>query len=349
VTVTGHLDEQRRAFADILKEYYDIVSFRRSEVTVGNSKSSRTHLLTILTLSNGSKPTSVGDQRDGEIYIMDLAGKEALQRPIKHPFINGSENTVANKVANTAVSTNNALTNGINTNLDWLIQWIKLKKRGHVIATEKGKFVEPQDVFTRDYLPEKGTNHPHKNPLFTLTRKLWEDKDSKIMMIACSFPFASKGEMPFNLNEYENGDHTSVLIEFTFVLKKPPQTAAWLENSSDGRRLTALVSSHFSVELKIEHLQTIGTAMTVRMPLSFQTKKEAKERMTPLDAKAIFFEREMQNTNLFSDLKVNDPIHPKPDGWRKTLDLSEDSVTKLERDIGILEQMSSIQKTKLVP
>ena len=170
------------------------------------------------------------------------------------------------------------------------------------------------------------------------------------MMIACSFPFASKGEMPFfYLNEYENGDQKSVLIEFTFVLKKPPQTAAWLENSSDGRKLTALVSSHFSVELKIEHLQTIGTATTVRMSLSFQTEKEAKGKMKALITEATHFEKETRNTNIFSELKVHVPIHPKTDGWRKTLDLSEDSVTKLERDIGILEQMSSIQNTKLVP
>jgi hypothetical protein len=66
VTVTGG------DLADILKEYYDIVSFRRSEETVGNSKSSRTHLLTILTLTRDDQTTS-----DGEIYIINLAGKEA--------------------------------------------------------------------------------------------------------------------------------------------------------------------------------------------------------------------------------------------------------------------------------
>jgi hypothetical protein len=67
--------------------------------------------------------------------------------------------------------------------------------------------------------------------------------------------------------------------------------------------------------------------------------------MISLKSKAKSLEKELVNTNLFSVFKVNEPIHPKTDGWRKTLGLSENSVTKLERDISILEQMASIQNT----
>jgi hypothetical protein len=129
-----------------------------------------------------------------------------------------------NKQNEERVLNNNQLTSGINNSLNWLIKLIKLKKRGHVIATDRAKtrFVQPLGDGQSDFFPEQG-KHPHMNPLFTLTRKLWEDKDSKIRMIACSFPFASKEGMPFNLTEYEDGDQRSVLIEITFVLKHAKQ------------------------------------------------------------------------------------------------------------------------------
>jgi hypothetical protein len=117
---------------EVLNNYYSIVKLRRSEDTVGNSKSSRTHLLTTLKLRNKNGTV-------GEIYVMDLAEREASKALEKEtvPTNRYDATYVANnnRIAkvNSITREQNRLTNGINFSLNWLIKWIKLKKQGFVI------------------------------------------------------------------------------------------------------------------------------------------------------------------------------------------------------------------------
>jgi hypothetical protein len=160
-----------RTSADIKQDYFGAVKLRKVSDELGNSNSSRTHLLTTIQLT----------EKKNNIYMLDLAGKESLtEAPLDNQKLSPEERKI--------IQASNELTKGINESLKYLISLIKKKKvHGKIILNESGT---------------KQITTSMKNPLETLMAPLWMTDTSKIMVLACGYPFASQNDRPFNLANY---------------------------------------------------------------------------------------------------------------------------------------------------
>jgi hypothetical protein len=161
-----------RTSAMVKQEYFEAVKLRKKNETVGNFESSRTHLLSTIVL------TIPGKFEKYNIYMLDLAGKET-QTPSK------SSDSIKQQTKNAIA---NQLTKGINLSLNYLIELIGKKKTLGSIPLDVGS--------------NSKTVSSIANPLETLMAPMWMEPSSKVMVLACGYPFASESKEPFNTDAY---------------------------------------------------------------------------------------------------------------------------------------------------
>lgn len=164
-----------------LEQYNACLGKRRSEAKVGNSVSSRSHLVSMVELLDET------DRTVGVVYVLDLAGKEN-QDVIERVNTQDSNKKTEGLYRNWEAAQSNFLTVGINQSLNALIELVKKKK-------ELGSFSLPRKTneMLKDLLTPAKLD-PYKSPFETLMGPLWTRPDSKIMIIACGYPFGTNDE-----------------------------------------------------------------------------------------------------------------------------------------------------------
>jgi hypothetical protein len=177
--------DQRGALEGIKK----ITATRQTRVTIGNPNgSSRSHLVFIFQVQKIGGGTST-------VFLTDLAGQESIG---KNP--------------DTAASIAHAnLSRGINNSLTALTMLITSKKSRGVrgINTTVFKFAQGMQSIRSPDIEEIIAkqlgfmdSHLMENPLIAITKSLWSDEKSKIMVLACMYPFAKAPTSKGAANKY---------------------------------------------------------------------------------------------------------------------------------------------------
>jgi hypothetical protein len=169
----------------VMETFVKQVAMRRAEVTLGNEgMSSRTHMIVVFNIKNENGKIN-------QLFLIDLAGKESLS------IIERKWATTSKEKKDTLIAKwkqhhrQNQLTLGINLSLNQVTDMMKEKKSNGLLS--KKWLMAPRT--------EYGSKQIGLNPLYGILKKVWDDPNAKLMMIACVYPLAS----PFFIPGYYEG------------------------------------------------------------------------------------------------------------------------------------------------
>jgi hypothetical protein len=209
---TDSLSVAEENFRGLVGEVKGVLAYRRVEKTRGNNDgSSRSHLIVSIKVSTRSGVAK-------KMFIVDMAGKEHV---VEHT---GTKNDAWQT------------SEGINKSLDAFTRYLGHTKctspalsltktnafevhqalsKGNCVKNEEkmphvnDPYIGDREKHTRrdgDYVEQhrevyKGIRYVD-DPLFFLTRDIWNDKDSKIMLFACVYPLAKVWKTTQNRSEW---------------------------------------------------------------------------------------------------------------------------------------------------